>query len=378
MILYYFILLLTIIVTGLTSRWVNRKPDSAAKEQDIASDTYADILICRSQMGEIEAERKQGLLDDDGASEARLELARRLLAAEKRMGEAIAGKKRTPAFRCFLMLSVLSVPLFSWIIYVFIGSSEIPSYSFSMLLARDPAILNDAEKLVRAEVLANRNPQDGYLVDELADLYFSAGRLQDAANAYNRAIVMNGKSVGRLLGYAVALTGFEGGVVSQEAERAFREAARLDPQSPDAWILLARGLIENGRKTEAVRLLEDFLQTVPENISWRKGMADVVAALKESAPEGSGRQSAVTAEQRQQVAANVDKLAARLEAKPDDLQGWMMLISARLAMKEFDAARKAFEKGFAVLVRDEADKLAAFAREKGIVSDRSFTENTVE
>jgi len=85
MIFYCFLLFLTGVVTGLALRQVSRKAGCAAEERDIniTPDIRADMAVYRNQMAEIETGRKQGLLDEENAAEARLELARRLLAAEK-------------------------------------------------------------------------------------------------------------------------------------------------------------------------------------------------------------------------------------------------------------------------------------------------------
>lgn len=375
MILYFFLLLLTGVVTGLALGWVSGKPGNAVKNADASSSMHSDMVIYRKQMTEIGLEKDQGLLDEVSAEEARLELARRILDAEKKTQKESGDRKRTWVFRLFLNLTVLFLPVFTWSVYLLGGSPDMPSHPFSMLLARDPAKLDRAEKLVRAEVLSNRNPQDGQLVDELAALYLAGGRFQDAVNTYNRAIAMNGQSAARLLAYAMALTGFEGGVVSTEAENAFREVARLDPQNPDAQIFLARGLLQNGRKAEAVTLLEDFLQSVPADRPWRKDLASVVANLKkEASPAGAVKPAmAVSAQQRQFIATNIDKLAARLAAQPEDLQGWMMLVNAHLILEQKDRAEAAAQKGLHMLPAEEAARLTAFARQKGLMHDNALT-----
>jgi cytochrome c-type biogenesis protein CcmH len=45
----------------------------------------------------------------------------------------------------------------------------------------------------------------------------------------------------------------------------------------------------------------------------------------------------------QQIAANVDKLAARLKQNPDDAQGWLMLARSYVSMERFPEAASAYE-----------------------------------
>ncbi|RCL00200.1 MAG: cytochrome c-type biogenesis protein CcmH [Candidatus Tokpelaia sp. JSC189] len=362
MMLYCCLLLFTVVIIGLTLMWASRGYGCATEE----------FSNYRGQLLEIKDEKKQVLLNDESAEENRLELSGGIFAIECREKDAdIAGNRRSFVFRLFLKGALLFIPFFSWGIYMLIGSPKVPSYPFFLLLEREPVGLDATEKLVRAEVMANRNPQNGRLVDELADLYLDMDRFQDAVNAYNHAIAMNGESVDRLLRYAIALTGFEEGVVSQQAEHLFLKITELDPQNPQAWIFLARGLLQNGKDTKAIKLLENFLETAPENAPWRQNLTDVVTELKQQILH-QDENVIITLQQQQFIADNLDKLVARLENKPDNLQGWMMLINAWLVMGSSDEAELSLKKGLDLLSSDKARKLSAFAHEKGL------TEKAVE
>ncbi|RCL00419.1 MAG: cytochrome c-type biogenesis protein CcmH [Candidatus Tokpelaia sp. JSC085] len=281
MLLFFFLCLLSLIVTGLALIWVSRKPENPLEgDKNVSSGIYSDLMIFRNQMKEIEIEKEHGLFDNKSAAEARLELAHRVLTAEKRREREKKSKQRSLAFRFFLMSALLFIPLFSGAVYSLFGSPETPSYAFSMILARDSTMLNDAEKLVQIEVLANRRPWDAHLVDRLAGLYLAAGRFLDAVNTCTRAMIMHGESADRFFLYATALIGFEGGVVTQEAAGAFLEVIRLDPQNTDARTFLAHGLLQNGKITEAITLLEEFFQSIPENVAWRKNLAVSIANFR--------------------------------------------------------------------------------------------------
>jgi len=350
------------------------------------SAALSDRDIFRRQLAELEKMREQGLLDEDSADEARLELVRRILAAEREMpggGDRVAGNKqarRGRGFRLFLSLAIIFVPIFSAFVYYFQGQPDEPVHPFADFMARDPAGLSLPEHIVRLEALSARAPQNDQYADRLASLYLQAGRFQDAANTYSHAMAIGGDTADRLLGYALALTGFEDGVVGQDAEAAFRNVLRLDPQNPQAQLFLARGLMQGGKKAEAIALLQDFWQKTPADSPWRQNVQAAIAALEsaQSAPEpaasGAGGAKAPrgklvadpTAEQRAFIAANLERLEARLKAAPGDLQAWTMLLNAYLLLGQRDKAQAVLQRGLAALPPAEAQSLAVYARQKGL------------
>ena len=70
----------------------------------------------------------------------------------------------------------------------------------------------------------------------------------------------------------------------------------------------------------------------------------------------------------QQIAANVDKLAKRLEQNPNDAQGWLMLARSYTSMERFADAASAYEKAAALNGKDAtiwADYAEALAMSNG-------------
>jgi cytochrome c-type biogenesis protein CcmH len=70
----------------------------------------------------------------------------------------------------------------------------------------------------------------------------------------------------------------------------------------------------------------------------------------------------------QQIAANVDKLAKKLEQNPNDAQGWLMLARSYVSMERFPDAAKAFERATALNDKDAsiwADYAEALALSNG-------------
>jgi len=330
----------------------------------------ADRALYRSQMAEIGRLERNGLLDNAGAAEARRELARRILAAEKQAESAVsatAGAERRRGFLLLMSAAILAIPLFSGAVYYYQGRPFAPDTSFADFMARSPQDMSPAEQITRLEALTARNPQNGGQADALAALYLQAGRFQDAANAYNRAIALNGENAPRLLGLALALTGYNGGLVGTDAETAFRAALKYDPHNLEAQLFLARSLVQSGRAPQAEALLQGFLAQTNADAPQRPALEAAIAVLRQGpAAAKTAEEPPLTAEQRQFISANLSRLEAKLQAAPQDLQGWTMLLNAYLLLGDKGRARQALARAAKVLPQPQADSLRAAAAKRGL------------
>jgi cytochrome c-type biogenesis protein CcmH len=73
----------------------------------------------------------------------------------------------------------------------------------------------------------------------------------------------------------------------------------------------------------------------------------------------------------QQIEANVAKLAARLEQKPDDAEGWVMLARSYMMQEKYSEAARAYSKA-AALKTNDADLLADYAFAMAMVNGRQL------
>ncbi|WP_455481082.1 tetratricopeptide repeat protein [Bartonella sp. B12(2025)] len=179
-------------------------------------------------------------------------------------------------------LSVLFVLFITWSIYSFTGSPKVKSYFFSELMDKNPEMLSKSEQLVRLQVLFFRAPHDGKLADALAVGYLEEGYFQDAVNIYLDALRLNGESAPRLVGYGLALVGYEGGMITQEAQNAFQKAANLAPKDFYPHLLLAEALYQAGKSAQAVQLLQNFLDTMPKDFTGRSRVEAMIIQLHDT------------------------------------------------------------------------------------------------
>ncbi|CAF25892.1 tetratricopeptide repeat protein [Bartonella quintana] len=183
--------------------------------------------------------------------------------------------------RALKPFSIFFIFLITWNVYALTGNPEVKSYFFSELMDKNPKMLSKREQLIRLQVLFFRTPNDGKLADALAVGYLEEGYFRDAVNMYLDALRLNGESAPRLVGYGLALIGYEGGTITQEAQNAFQKAADLVPNDFYPRLLLAEALHQAGKSAQAVQFLQNFLNTMPEDFAARSRVEAMIIQLRD-------------------------------------------------------------------------------------------------
>lgn len=339
----------------------------------------ADIGIYNNQLTEIDYDLKRGLIDLESAQEARLELARNILASQKKQSQNHNSDVSTKANKKAFGVGVLLIPCIIFAVYSFLGSPETASQPFSAFMAKNPATLSKEEQLIRNEVLFNRHPNDGKLADELSSDYLIAGRFQDAANTYLDALRLNGETAPRLVGYGLSLTGYENGIITSDAQKAFEKAAKLSPNDFYPRLFIADALKQAGQFGVAADGLQKFSDTASQNQPWQPKVKALIKQLRQLETTQSQPKTAPTLQpspkdedKTAMIASMVDSLSDRLTKNPDDLDGWKMLIHSRLVLKQMELAQQALKLGRQKLTVEKADALVKYAQEQGLVVDKEL------
>jgi cytochrome c-type biogenesis protein CcmH len=252
------------------------------------AESVSDIEIYRDQLQEVEHELRQGLIDDTQAEMARVEIKRRILAADssqRAVTPKLSGGERNFAVICVAGIVVLgSVGL-----YAVTGSPELASWrapygeeyreaqrgftafssdssaqkGFSAALQtgisesdgelRTPAGLPSVDEMIqRLAARLMRNPKDTEGWRTLGWSYLNIGRFQEAADAYARAIEL-GPDIAELRGDRIeALVAAADGIVTSEAKTAIEDTLKLDPKNVQARFFLGLAEEQQGDKASAV------------------------------------------------------------------------------------------------------------------------------
>ncbi|MFS8038843.1 c-type cytochrome biogenesis protein CcmI [Xanthobacter sp. AM11] len=370
-------------------------PLSRARSVRAARD--ADLAVYRDQLEEIARDAKSGRLPRAEAEAARVEVARRMIAADAaREGEdgSAANPARTVRRRRMAALAgLVLVPACAVALYGVLGTPALPGAPLATRLSAPPDRGDVAILVRRVEEHLARNPDDGQGYEILAPVYLRIGRPQDAARAYGQAIRILGATADRLSARGEALMIAADGLVTADAARAFAAALELDPDEPRARFFLGLAAEQDGRPADAARIWGELAARSPANAPWRPMLAAALArvggqmpaAPAPALPPQSGATPAnpapgpgaadvaaaasLSAEERNaMVRGMVTRLAERLQAQPDDLDGWLRLVRAYDVLGEKDKAQEALKTARGVF-KDNAEALGRLdAAEKALAA----------
>ncbi|MBV2142659.1 c-type cytochrome biogenesis protein CcmI [Falsochrobactrum sp. TDYN1] len=333
-----------------------------------------DLEVYRDQLQEVEADAARGMIDVASAEQARLEIARRILGAEKAGTKTTSGTDKARSGRFLAFAAVLAVPLIAWGVYPLFGAPDMPSMPLAARLADSPERNSVDQLIARAEAHLAQNPDDARGWDVLAPIYLRLNRGADAANAYRSAIRLEGENLARVLGLGEALVEISGGTVTAEAETLFKKAAQLGPDDVRPQFYLAQSEIQDGRSDAAALRLQAFLDKAPADAPWRAQVEQTIASLSGGAaapqgptPEDVEAAAALGAEDRQaMIEGMVQRLDARLRENSADVDGWKRLVRSYMILNRRDAALDGLKRGLEALEGEERADLQGFAAGLGL------------
>ena len=336
-----------------------------------------DLEVYRDQLREVEADAARGMIDPQSAEQARIEISRRILNAEKSGKEAVEAAGKAAPGRLLAFMAVLAVPLIAWGIYPLFGKPDMPSMPLAERLSASADRGSVDELVARAEAHLAQNPDDVRGWDVLAPIYLRLGRAADAVNAYRSSIRIAGENFPRVLGLGEALATASGGTVTAEAEGFFKKAADLEPNDVRPQFYLAQGEMQDGRMDLAANRLQAFLDKAPADAPWRGQIEQSIARLRDPAagqqqPKGPTADdvdaaSTLSPEDRQaMIEGMVQRLDESLRQNSGDVEGWKRLVRSYMILNRRDAALDALSRGMTALEGESRTNLESFAAGLGL------------
>lgn len=335
-----------------------------------------DISIYRDQLEEIEKDQARGVLTATEADAARLEIQRRLLAAGRRKqtaDEGRSGARKTASSKLVALFVLLLVPFGALSLYLWLGQPDVPSLPMAERTAEFQQHTEMRQLTMRLRQRLEQNPEDPRGWELLGRAESELGEWNRAAEAYRQAaarLEQVDPSLQSALGEAITAAG--GGTVTPEAKAAFDRALAVDPEDPRARYYSGLWLQQAGRPREALDVWLELAESTSRDAPWRPLLRQRIVSVAEelqlpvaelkipegrepqaSAPAGAEAEiEAMSPEERQAfVRSMVDGLAARLAEEPEDLDGWLRLVQARLVLGEPEEALAALRQA-AKLVKD--------------------------
>jgi cytochrome c-type biogenesis protein CcmH len=339
-----------------------------------------DQAVYRDQLQELDRDIARGLVTDTEADTARLEIQRRLLAADH-IPALPSRLTRSPlvAGIVFLVVGLGSVGLYIWL-----GAPGVPDTPFAArpateVAGSDEAGLQQAANQLAEKLKQNPSDQQGWLLYGRSLAMLS--QWDKAEDAYRHAMDLGANSPEVLSDHAEMLVMAASGTVTPAAEAAFNQVLKADPGNGLARFYLAMALAQAGEPQKAIEGWQSLLAGMPADSSSRQIVGQRIAEAAKAAgiamPElakgaapaqpaaGPDEKAAADAaampeEQRQaMIRGMVEKLAAKQEADPSNLDGWLRLGKAYAVLHEPDKAADAYDKAAALRPDDTSIPLQA-------------------
>ncbi|MFK3664753.1 c-type cytochrome biogenesis protein CcmI [Ochrobactrum teleogrylli] len=341
-----------------------------------------DLEVYRDQLREVESDAARGMIDPQSAEQARIEISRRILSAERVSQDAVSTAQATKSGRVLALVAVLAVPLIAWGVYPLFGKPDVPSMPLADRLSDNPDRGSVDELIARAEAHLAKNPDDARGWDVLAPIYMRLGRPADAVNAYRSSLRIDGENFQRLLGLAEGLAAVSGGTITAEAETFLNKAVALDPNDPRPQFYLAQGEMQDGRPDAAAARLKTLLDKAPADAPWLGQVEQAIARLSNPSANQPTEQkgpssddieaaSSLSAEDRQtMIEGMVQRLDESLRQNSGDVEGWKRLVRSYMILHRRDAALDALNRGMTTLAAEQRTELRSFASGLGLEAQK--------
>jgi cytochrome c-type biogenesis protein CcmH len=322
----------------------------------------SDIVVYQDQLQEIARDRGAGLIGEAEAEAARIEVSRRLIAAADAPTPAPRPqpewRRRATAFAVVIVLALLPVGL-----YAALGSPEIPGQPAYARAALPPGDQSIGALIGQVEQRLAKNPNDGMGWQVIAPVYMRLGRYDDAVMALRKSLALNGETATRDSDLGEALVAAANGVVTREAKQLFERAAARDANDAKANYFLGLAAEQDGNREAAAAKWRAMLETAPANAPWigfvRQALARVTGEPAAEAGLTQGEMDAAQgmpeAQRAAMIRGMVAKLADRLHANGNDVDGWLRLVRAYVVLGEQDKARNAATDAKRALAERPAD-----------------------
>ncbi|PPD43175.1 MAG: c-type cytochrome biogenesis protein CcmI [Methylocystis sp.] len=342
----------------------------------------ADVAFFEEQIAEIERERAEGRLEPAEAEAARTEAARRLLRAEAAPKGRSAGSRKAALFAA--LFAIVAIPAFSVPFYLRLGKADLPDMPLTARLESQPEKGDLAGAVARIEQHLREHPEDGRGFEVVAPYYLRTGRGEEAIDAFSKALKLLGPTAERHATLGQARMIVAEGKVTPDAKKDFEAALALEPGNVMAAYYIGVGAQQAGEKDKAVAIFSRLEAEAPADAAYLPSVKKRLAELKgEAAPAppfaqapaqgpASAQGKAIAAmparQQQAMIRGMVDKLAARLETKGDDVEGWLRLIRAYSVLAEPEKARKALADARKALAGKDGEvaRVEALAKELDI------------
>ena len=232
----------------------------ARRSSDAAPETPSEAGS--HELAELDRLKARGLLTDDAWRAARAEAGRRLLSAEPAPPTPKAGARdRIVVLAARVLTAGSALGLYAWI-----GDPGLPDQAYERRVDEWANNLETLEAPQIAAVVARvveERPDDHQALTMLGAARFEAGDPLGAASALRRAVNVRPDDAQSWARLGEALVRSQDGEVGTDAEAAFRQAIRLDPNQLGARYFLGEAALARGDAVEVRAMWLPLIAALP-------------------------------------------------------------------------------------------------------------------
>ena len=330
-----------------------------------------DMEVYRDQIAEIGRDLERGQITEREAVDARAEIGRRLLAADRQISDPAGGEddgagpadggRAGPTVAAIAVL----VPMAAVALYLAIGSPWLTQGAPGGAIVAEPdQEPGDARMASLIEELGRRlkdSPDDAEGWALYARSLAGLGRIDAAREAFRRAVALDPKNAELLSRFAEIQILAAKGTVTPEARRILDAVLALDRDEPRARYYVGLAEQQAGRLRQALDHWLALEAESPPDAPWSRLLARRVDRLAKQLGIDEGRLAAMREKVAKRPApddpsamihAMVERLATRLEKQPDDAEGWRRLARSYRVLGEPVKSRDALARAVALLPDD--------------------------
>ena len=317
-----------------------------------------ELEVCRAQLRELERDLERGVVTRDEVEAAKLEIQRRMLAADAHR-ETKAAAAASPLDRALPAVLGALLPLAALGLYAWLGSPGATGptprpVAEGAAPGQAQGDLPDIQTMItRLKGRLAEQPQDidGWIT--LGQTYMAIGRYPEAIDALDRALEIRDDLPFVNAARGEALVFAAEGRITQEARAAFQKTLESDPAEPRARFYLAMAAEQDGEPRKALEGLAALLSDAPPGADWAEAVRRRATALAEELGEDPAAvlpaapvvAAAPGGGSAAETATDPAELAAKLAENPKDYQGWIALARLRAAAGDAEGARAALQSG---------------------------------
>ena len=293
----------------------------------------SDANVYKDQLDEVSRDAAAGLIAAPEAEAARVEISRRLLAsADADASRPPTSTSHTGLRRAVAVVALVGLPLIALGTYARLGSPGLGDMPLAQRAAAPTAAQPMDALVAKVEAHLEKNPTDGRGWAVLAPVLAKLGRFDDSVRAYRNALSYDADTAERRADLGETIAAGAGGVVTAEAKAEFERAVALDPNEVKGRYFLGLAAEQDGRAKDAP--WRPLLQTSLARVG---GVA--APALPPEAMAAAKDMNAADTDT--VIRGMVERLATRLKANGDDVEGWLRLVRAYMVLGERDQAKAA-------------------------------------